>query len=604
RQPGANPTDADRLAPLRLSHPAYVIYTSGSTGRPKGVVVEHRSVSDYLAWTASAHPAARGMALLHSPLSFDLTVTALWTPLVAGGCVRVAALEDAPAPGLPPHRFLKATPSHLPLLVALSGELEFAPDAELIERINDQYIGAETLMDGGVLTLGARNVIDCDVAEFEYNFLEYKIKTGANLPLRAVAAVPKARAIMQQIAKDYHFGRFHFSEYDPVYHPRATSHPMRTTVSLWRAHIGEDTAHPTWSNITGNDLIRNHATSGNSLRVLEAGMLFLAPRPTSYNRFDARNPAAPLYFYVKNRDFVHGETGRGVLGFAGEREMTYRIENRIPCQDTRPAVAAVVTLLSMSAGLEGAITFTQEKGDMPIGKDELDHYDASRPIPKNRKDAMASGKPGSGNACFGEMKRVVGKELTNDFYKCFSSFLMKMDAHDELLRTEHEEQKTKDVSAAQRLDMQLAVAHLRQLAIHGYSKREEAKPAVRVGAPETVMPDAVKAKLDASLERFAPYIEDYYQIFTRLREDVFELNESERKDAFLLRDVGNKRAGQLVACFDRTWDYLYEEEQLVGSASRQFKMDDMSRIQRIVQYVCQLVTQQTMGDLVREQDWP
>ncbi|MQY29692.1 non-ribosomal peptide synthetase [Nocardia aurantia] len=34
-------TDADRLTPLRMSHPAYVIYTSGSTGKPKGVTVTH-----------------------------------------------------------------------------------------------------------------------------------------------------------------------------------------------------------------------------------------------------------------------------------------------------------------------------------------------------------------------------------------------------------------------------------------------------------------------------------------------------------------------------------------------------------------------------------
>src|SRR5207253_1491486 len=45
QQPDHDPTDADRLAPLRLAHPAYVIYTSGSTGRPKGVVVSHAGLA-------------------------------------------------------------------------------------------------------------------------------------------------------------------------------------------------------------------------------------------------------------------------------------------------------------------------------------------------------------------------------------------------------------------------------------------------------------------------------------------------------------------------------------------------------------------------------
>ena len=180
RRPDANPTEADRLAPLRLSHPAYVIYTSGSTGQPKGVVVEHRSVSDYLAWTANAYPAAQGMALLHSPLSFDLTVTALWTPLVAGGCVRVAALEDAPAPGLPPHRFLKATPSHLPLLAALSGELDFAPDAEFL--FGGEALFGEALAEWRRLRPEAVLLNVYGPTEATVNCAEYRIAPGQPVP--------------------------------------------------------------------------------------------------------------------------------------------------------------------------------------------------------------------------------------------------------------------------------------------------------------------------------------------------------------------------------------------------------------------------------------
>ncbi|WP_157854620.1 condensation domain-containing protein, partial [Streptomyces varsoviensis] len=71
------------------SHAAYMIYTSGSTGVPKGVVVEHRSLGAYLLRAREAYgEAVAGVSLVHSPLAFDLTVTALYTPLVSGGCVR------------------------------------------------------------------------------------------------------------------------------------------------------------------------------------------------------------------------------------------------------------------------------------------------------------------------------------------------------------------------------------------------------------------------------------------------------------------------------------------------------------------------------------
>ncbi|MER5303568.1 non-ribosomal peptide synthase/polyketide synthase [Streptomyces lasiicapitis] len=75
--PAHDPTDADRLAPLRPDHGAYIIYTSGSTGRPKGVVVEHRHLvnlcHDHREGLVAPHTAdgRRLKAALSASFSFD-----------------------------------------------------------------------------------------------------------------------------------------------------------------------------------------------------------------------------------------------------------------------------------------------------------------------------------------------------------------------------------------------------------------------------------------------------------------------------------------------------------------------------------------------------
>ncbi|WP_405775440.1 non-ribosomal peptide synthase/polyketide synthase [Streptomyces sp. NBC_00859] len=127
-------SEAELPVSLDPGTPAYVIYTSGSTGRPKGVVVEHRSVVDYVSWAVEMYPGVRGSALLHSPVSFDLTVTVLFAPLVSGGCVVVADLEEDPAVeevlAAVPLSFAKVTPSHVALLEALPGV--FSPSGDLV----------------------------------------------------------------------------------------------------------------------------------------------------------------------------------------------------------------------------------------------------------------------------------------------------------------------------------------------------------------------------------------------------------------------------------------------------------------------------------------
>ncbi|MFD4259397.1 non-ribosomal peptide synthase/polyketide synthase [Streptomyces sp. NPDC058534] len=114
-QPSDEITDAERRSPWSPRHAAYMIYTSGSTGRPKGVVIEHHALATYLHRARTTYNAMNGVTVLHSPLAFDLTITALWTPLTAGGTVHLTSLENTTnQPTL-----IKATPSHLPLLTTL-----------------------------------------------------------------------------------------------------------------------------------------------------------------------------------------------------------------------------------------------------------------------------------------------------------------------------------------------------------------------------------------------------------------------------------------------------------------------------------------------------
>lgn len=102
---------------------AYVIYTSGSTGRPKGSEITHAGLINYLRWAVEAYDVAAGHgAPLHSSIAFDLTVTSLLPPLLAGcpiDIVREAAGPEGLARTLRAgHEAspVKVTPAHLHLL--------------------------------------------------------------------------------------------------------------------------------------------------------------------------------------------------------------------------------------------------------------------------------------------------------------------------------------------------------------------------------------------------------------------------------------------------------------------------------------------------------
>ncbi len=105
---------------------AYLLFTSGSTGEPKGVPINHAGLARYVRFALDSYiePGVVPVAPLFSALTFDLTVTSLFVPLLAGGRL-VVIRPDGPSGLAEIARrsdltWCKATPSHLELLLRLN----------------------------------------------------------------------------------------------------------------------------------------------------------------------------------------------------------------------------------------------------------------------------------------------------------------------------------------------------------------------------------------------------------------------------------------------------------------------------------------------------
>ena len=129
------------VAPENL---AYVIYTSGSTGNPKGAMITHRGLTNYLQWAVEAYDVANGCgAPVHSSISFDLTVTSLFTPLLVGRSVfllpdGIESLAEALLQRTD-YSLVKITPAHLRALA------EVLPPDQIAGRVRVLVIGGEAL---------------------------------------------------------------------------------------------------------------------------------------------------------------------------------------------------------------------------------------------------------------------------------------------------------------------------------------------------------------------------------------------------------------------------------------------------------------------------
>ena len=120
-------TPADFVpVPRDAQDEAYLLFTSGSTGEPKGVPITHDGLARYIRFAEQSYGSVPPIAPLFSALTFDLTITSLFMPILAGGTLLVVR-EDGPK-GLATIaatkeiNWCKATPSHLEILVRLLPE--------------------------------------------------------------------------------------------------------------------------------------------------------------------------------------------------------------------------------------------------------------------------------------------------------------------------------------------------------------------------------------------------------------------------------------------------------------------------------------------------
>ena len=103
---------------------AYILYTSGSTGKPKGCMISHANLFHYIFWSNGYYfkNAEHGHWGLMTPMSFDLTITAIFTSLTRGKrlyiCDERKGIDQLLADCFnnPAIDTLKLTPTHVTIL--------------------------------------------------------------------------------------------------------------------------------------------------------------------------------------------------------------------------------------------------------------------------------------------------------------------------------------------------------------------------------------------------------------------------------------------------------------------------------------------------------
>lgn len=137
------PEAVDGGAPHTL---AYIIYTSGTTGDPKGVMITHQSLVNYITWASRNYIQGEPADFpLYTSISFDLTITSVFTPLITGNKIIIyeengkdllieQVISDNKA------EVIKLTPSHLKIIREIKVNTSTGKS-----RLKRLIVGGETL---------------------------------------------------------------------------------------------------------------------------------------------------------------------------------------------------------------------------------------------------------------------------------------------------------------------------------------------------------------------------------------------------------------------------------------------------------------------------
>lgn len=105
---------------------AYLIYTSGTTGQPKGISIPHSALVNYVSYAIGNYQ--QGVAMdfpLFTSVAFDLTLTAIFVPLLSGNRMIIYGKRNEDALLLEhilredKADIIKLTPAHLKIMAAL-----------------------------------------------------------------------------------------------------------------------------------------------------------------------------------------------------------------------------------------------------------------------------------------------------------------------------------------------------------------------------------------------------------------------------------------------------------------------------------------------------